>query len=78
MLKFKEKIIMTGIERRVSKQGKEYIIINYLGENGQTFGTIAECYIPDDLNQLEKVEVDFQVIPGRYTQLKTVGIRKVG
>lgn len=78
MLKFKEKIIMTGIERRVSKQGNEYLIINYLGENGQTFGTIAECFIPDGLKQLDKVEVDFQVVPGRYTQLKTVGISKVG
>ena len=77
MLKFKEEIIMTGIESRTSKQGKDYKIINYLGSNGQTFGTIAECHIPDDLKQLDKVSVDFQVVPGRYTQLKTIGILKV-
>lgn len=77
MLKFKEKIIMTGIERRVSKLGKEYLIINYLGDDGKTFSTLAECHIPEDISQLDEVEVTFKVIPGRYVQLKTIDIKKV-
>lgn len=76
MFKFKERMIYTGKKTQVSKQGREYTIINYLGEDGSTFGTVAECNIPE-LRQLEEVLVTFEVIPGRYVQLKTVGIEKV-
>lgn len=77
MLKFEEKMIYTGKIKKVSKQGNNYTIVNYLNSDGTTFGTIAECEIPEDISQLDQVLVKFEVIPGRYVQLKTVGIEKV-
>lgn len=77
MLEFKEILIYTGKDERVSeKTQKPYTIVNYLDDKGQTFGTIAECNIPIDLKQLQLVEVTFKVIPGRYLQLKTLSINK--
>lgn len=77
MLKFENEIIYTGHQNRTSKQGKEYILINYLDESGQTFGTMAECIIPDNLKQLDRVKVQFGVVTGRYVGLKTLGLQKV-
>jgi len=78
MLEFKEKCILTGIEKRISKKSDEtYIIANFLGDNGQTFGCIVECDIPQGIKQLDQVDVVFKVIPGRYTQLKVIGLNKV-
>lgn len=77
MLKFEEKMIYTGKINKVSKQGNNYTIVNYLNDDGKTFGTIAECEISEDIRQLDEVLVKFEVIPGRYVQLKTVGIEKV-
>lgn len=76
MFKFKEKMIYTGKKNMVSKKGKEYTIVNYLDNTGNTFGTIADCSVPQ-LNQLDTVEVTFEVVPGRYIQLKTLDIKKI-
>lgn len=76
MLKFREKVIYTGKKDLISKKGREYTIVNFLGDDGNTFGTVAECPIPD-IKQLDKVEVLFQVVPGRYVQLKVLEIRKI-
>ena len=77
MLKFEEKMIYTGKANKVSKQGNNYTILNYLNSDGTTFGTIAECEIPEDISPLDEVEVTFQVVPGRYVQLKTINIVKI-
>lgn len=78
MLRFKERCILTGIEKRKSKKtDTEYNIANFLGENGQTFGCIVEGNVSQGVKQLDTVEVDFRVVPGRYTQLKVEGIKKV-
>lgn len=77
MFKFKEKVIFTGKKSMVSKQGRDYTIVNYLGDDGNTFGTVADCLIPDSIKQLDEVEVTFGVIPGRYVQLKTIDIQKI-
>ena len=77
-LEFKETCILTGIEQRKSKQtGKSYIIANFLGENGKTFGCIVDCEIPQGLKQLDKVEVRFKVVTGRYTHLRVTNIKKI-
>ena len=73
MLEFIEELVVTGIDERVSKQGNKYTIVNYLGENGQTFGTICDCNVPN-INQLDRVVAKLKVIPGRYLQLKTIGL----
>jgi len=77
MLEFKERCIITGVQKKISKTGNSYIIANFLDENGQTFGCIVECDIPQDLKQLDHVDVKFKVIPGRYIQLKVIDIKKV-
>jgi len=81
MLEFKEKCILTGISKRTStKTNEEYLLINFLGEDGQTFGCMGSSDLAADvqgLQQLDKVEVNFKVIPGRYTQLKVLSLRKI-
>lgn len=77
MLNFETKLIYTGKKNKVSKNGKNYTIVNYLNSDGTTFGTIAECEISEDIKQLDEVIVNFEVIPGRYIQLKTMAIKKV-
>ena len=77
MLEFKERCILTGVQKKLSKAGNSYIIANFLDENGQTFGCIVECDLPEGLRQLDHVDVKFKVIPGRYIQLKVIDIKKV-
>lgn len=71
MFQFKENMIFTGKSERISKKGKEYTLVSYLDNEGQTFSTIAECPVPD-LKQLQEVVVTFKVTPGRYLTLKTI------
>ena len=77
MLEFKERCILTGVQQKISKTGSNYIIANFLGDNGETFGCMVECEMPQGLKQLDHVDVKFKVIPGRYIQLKVIDIKKV-
>lgn len=79
MLEFDEIMVFTGVEKRTSKEGREYILIRYLNTDGQTFSTIADvnCVVPGELQQLDRVNVRLKVIPGRYIQLKTLSLEKV-
>lgn len=79
MLEFDEIMVLTGIEKRTSKEGREYMLIRYLNTDGQTFATIADvnCVVPGGLEQLDRVKSRLKVIPGRYIQLKTLSIEKV-
>lgn len=73
MLEFKERLIYTGRYERVSERGKKYTILNFLGEDGKTFGVIANCEVPE-INQLQQVHVKFKLTPGRYNKLEIIGI----
>lgn len=73
MFQFKENMIYTGKSERLSKSGNKYTLVSYLGNEGQTFSTIAECPVPD-IKQLQEVVVTFKVTPGRYLSLKTIGM----
>lgn len=79
-MKFKTQKIVTGVENRVStKTNNPYTLITYLDDNGTTFSTITteNTVIPTGLKQLDKVDVEFEVLPGKYMQLKTLTIVKV-
>lgn len=76
MFEFKEEMVVTGVVNKTSKKGNEYVIVNYLGQDGQTFGTMAECNLPN-LNQLDRVLATFKLTPGKYIQLKTIDIEKI-
>lgn len=77
MLKFEKDLIFTGQETKERKDKTTYTLVSYLGETGQTFQTMAKCAIPNDLKQLDKVHVNFNLIPGRYFTFETIAIRKI-
>lgn len=79
MLEFKEEnMILTGIIKRESKKtGNEYLVANFLGEDGNTFGCMVDFPVNKaDFKQLDSVDVIFRVIPGRYTQLRVKNMIK--
>lgn len=76
MFKIKEKLIFTGKEKRQSKAGKEYNLVYFLGENGQSFSVISNIY-PDDLKQLDEVQATIKVTPGRYITMELLSIAKI-
>lgn len=78
MLDFTKKMIYTGKINKIGKNGQKYTLINYLGDDGVTFSTIADCEVPENIKQLDLVEVKFNIKTGRYIQLRTVDIKKVG
>lgn len=73
MLEFKEKLIYTGKYERISEKGNKYTIVNFLDEEGKTFGVIANCQVPE-LTQLQEVLVKFKLTPGRYNKLEIINI----
>lgn len=76
MFKFNQEVIYTGQEDKISKKGNQYKIINMLDENGRQFSCMAEpeAYIPDTLNQLDRVDVTFKLVVGRYLSLSILGM----
>lgn len=77
-MEFTSQRIYTGKETRVSKKtNEEYTLVNFLDENGQSFGVIAKCFIPKDIKQLQQVKAKFNVKTGRYLQLELVGLEVV-
>ena len=75
MFKFTEEVIYTGaVTRKSKKTDKEYTLLNFLDENGQSVSAIADCDIPK-LNQLDRMLATFKLELGRYMQLKIVDIQ---
>lgn len=74
-LEFEQRCIITGQEQRTSQKGLNYVLINILDDNGKTFSCISDVTI-EDLKPLDTYNVRFKVIPGRYLQLRVVGINK--
>lgn len=78
MLNFTKKMIVTGAEQRVKKDGNSYVLVHVLGNNGQTFS----CIYKGDVNKvmtLEKMQqynIDFSVSIGQYTHISIVDINK--
>lgn len=69
-------LIFTGYEERKSKNNnRRYTLVKYLSDKGDIFATLLKCE-KVELNQLDKVKVILEVVPGRYVQLNTVGISK--
>lgn len=76
MFTIETELIFTGYESRISKtKNKRYTLVKYLSDKGDIFTTMLKCdKVP--LNQLDKVKVKLEVIPGRYVQINTVEISK--
>lgn len=75
-MRFQSERIITGAERKTSKNGNEYTIINFLGDDGRTFSCVSDVAISSDIKVLDKVKVEFEIITGRYINLRVVGIWK--
>lgn len=77
MFRLKENLIYTGHEVRTSKKsGNTYTLVRFLDGKGSVFSCVAKCVIPS-ISQLDEVEVDIEVIPGRYNQINVLNIEKV-
>jgi hypothetical protein len=79
---FKTRKIITGIEKKVSKKTeKEYMVINYLNDNGSTFSSMAaeDLKVPEGIKQLSSCDVEFevQIYNGNVNGLKTIGLELV-
>ena len=76
MLQFEKKLIITGAEQKVRKDGTLYTLIHVLGENGATFA----CVFKGDVNKvmsLKKMEqhnLKFELSVGQYTRVSIIDI----
>lgn len=76
MFTIETELIFTGYESRTSKNNNQkYTLVKYLSDKGDIFATLLKCN-KITLNQLDKVKVKLEVIPGRYVQINTVEISK--
>lgn len=76
MFVIEKELIFTGYETRTSKNNnRRYTLVKYLSDKGDIFWTLLKCD-KIELNQLDKVKVKLEVIPGRYVQINTIGISK--
>lgn len=73
-LEFKQKLIFTGSSERKSKKGFTYTLINFLDDAGESFSCMSDLDYDIKCKQLDKVNVHFKVVPGRYTQLRVLDI----
>lgn len=76
ILRFQCERVITGAEKKMSKNGNEYIIFNFLDDNGRTFSCVSDVTLPSNIKILDKVNVEFEVKTGRYINLRVVGLWK--
>lgn len=76
MLQFEKKLIITGAEQKVRKDGTLYTLIHVLGENGATFA----CVFKGDVNKvmsvkkMEQHNLKFEISVGQYTRISIIDI----
>ena len=76
MLQFEKKLIITGAEQKVRKDGTLYTLIHVLGENGSTFA----CVYKGDVNKvmsvkkMEQHNLKFELSVGQYTRVSIIDI----
>ena len=75
-MRFQCERIITGAERRTSKSGHEYILMHFLDDEGRTFSCVSDVEVPDDIQPLEEVNVEFDLSTGRYKNLRVKRIWK--
>ena len=75
MFIIERELIFTGYEERKNKNNESYTLVKYLTDKGDIFATLLKCE-KIELKQCDKVKVKLEVVPGRYVQIRTVGISK--
>lgn len=66
-----------SVEKRVSKKQNSYLIGNFLASDGKIIQCMIDCELPNDLKQLDKIDITFRIILGRYMRLLVINIVKV-
>lgn len=76
MFVIETELIYIGYEEKTSKRtNRKYTLVKYF-KNGIVFATLLKCD-KVELNELDRVKVKLEVIPGgRYVQLNTIRISK--
>jgi hypothetical protein len=79
---FKTERVLLGVFEKVSKKtGKQYVVLNYLNDNGTAFSSMLAdgVKLPEGLQQLDDVIVEFEVqfFNGNVTGLRTIDIKLV-
>ena len=75
-MRFETRRIYTGTTKRESKEGKEYTLISFLDDEGQTFTVVSDVEVPNDVKQLDSVFVEFELSTGKYKNLRVKRIWK--
>lgn len=75
-MRFEIRRIYTGTTKKISNQGNEYILISFLNDEGQTFSVVSDVEVPDDIQPLDEVNVEFELSTGRYKNLRVKRIWK--
>ena len=71
MLEFTKKMIVTGAEQRMRKDGTPYVLVHVLGSNGQTFASIYKGDVNKimTLEKMKEYNISFVVNVGQYTHI---------
>lgn len=76
-MKFTARLPITGIVERVSKKtNNPYVIVNFLNEEGQSFGAMYKGVhdIVGQFKQMDLVEATFNLRTGQYMNLELVSL----
>lgn len=72
-----QELVFLGVQKRLSKRGKEYSIVSILDEGGNIYQCLLQCELPAGIKQLDKVDV-LLYISSRYNNLIVKNIAKRG
>lgn len=74
---FENNVIFTGVSKRISKKtDNEYLIANFLDDEGVQFGALVKCNIPE-IEQLDVVNATFDLSVGRYMSLSVIRLEVI-
>lgn len=77
MVEFTKKMMITGAEQRVKKDGSTYVLVHVMGGNGQTFSSMYKGDVNKvmSLVKMREYDVDFVVNIGQYTHINILDFR---
>ena len=76
MLEFNKKLVVTGAEQKIRKDGTAYTLVHVMGENGATFACVYKGDINKimSLTKMEQYDITFELALGQYTRLSIKNI----
>lgn len=76
MLEFNKKLIITGAEQKIRKDGTAYTLVHVMGESGATFSCVYKGDINKimSLTKMKDYDITFELSLGQYTRLSIKNI----